>query len=292
MRLMTVPDEKTAKNKKNFLSRVFIKQQIKLGQCSNNHENRINALKEKETSECTRYLPLPIPKNREEIVYRRNGKSVEKIHEFDFATGAKVQTTHYDYFNDKKIRSVDEFDIETGKIIRTTNFILYKSVDEYDVETGKKQRTINYSIKDENKISSIQEYDPEFEKITKVYIYRKDSNEVSIVKELNPENGKVVKWTSYKDGTGKKSSVSEYDSQHGKPVKTTYFYEDGVTIKDIHEYNSDKEILNLKEFEKLKPVCMKSNYKNMNELDSHTKERMAKLIDNLFQKNHMKFECI
>ena len=61
------------------------------------------------------------PLTREEIIYRRNGKSVDKVVEFDIRTGSKVKTTHYDYFNDKKIRSVDEFDKNTGKKIRTIN---------------------------------------------------------------------------------------------------------------------------------------------------------------------------
>lgn len=42
------------------------------------------------------------PETREEVVYRKNGKSVDKIIEFDVTTGSKVKTTHYDYFNDKK----------------------------------------------------------------------------------------------------------------------------------------------------------------------------------------------
>ena len=63
------------------------------------------------------------PEVREEVVYRKNGKSVDKIIEFDLNTGSKVKTTHYDYFNDKKIRSVDEFDRNTGKKIRTINYV-------------------------------------------------------------------------------------------------------------------------------------------------------------------------
>lgn len=274
MNLLAFDTEVKCENKSNFLSKVFMPQQVKL------HKVPENA----------KLLPLPIPKNREEVIYRKNGKSVDKVHEFDFATGAKVKTTHYDYFNDKKVRSIDEFDIETGKILKTTNFILYKSIDEYDIESGKKRRTINFNIKDENKISSIQEYCLEYEKIVRVYIYRKDSSDVSIIKELNPKNGKVVKWTSYKEGSGKKSSVSEYDSDHGKPVKTTYFYEDGVTVKDVHEYNKTESFQTDIQFEKVIPA--KSNYKNVKELDSHTKEHMAKLIDNLFRKNNLKFECI
>lgn len=139
------------------------------------------------------------PETREEVVYRKNGKSVDKIIEFDVNTGSKVKTTHYDYFNDKKIRSVDEYDRKTGKKIRTVNYVLYKSVDEYDQETGKKLRTINFNVKDETKISSIQEYDIETGKITTISIYKRDGKTVSIIKKIDPVTEKVTSWVNNKN---------------------------------------------------------------------------------------------
>lgn len=117
------------------------------------------------------------PETREEVVYRKNGKSVDKIIEFDVNTGSKVKTTHYDYFNDKKIRSVDE----------------------YDLETGKKLRTINFNVKDETKISSIQEYDIETGKITTISIYKRDGKTVSIIKKIDPVTEKVTSWVNNKN---------------------------------------------------------------------------------------------
>ena len=93
------------------------------------------------------------------------------------------QIQNYDYFNNEKIRSIEEFDIETGKITRVTNFILYKSVDEYDLNTGKKVKTTNYNFTDTNKISSVYEYDVNFDSVSKIYIYKKNSDYVSIIKE-------------------------------------------------------------------------------------------------------------
>ena len=138
------------------------------------------------------------PEVREEVVYRKNGKSVDKIIEFDLNTGSKVKTTHYDYFNDKKIRSVDEFDRNTGKKIRTINYVLYKSVDEYDLETGKKLRTINFNVKDDTKLSSIQEYDSETGKIVTISIYKRDGKTVSIIKKIDPITEKVTSWVNDK----------------------------------------------------------------------------------------------
>ena len=135
------------------------------------------------------------PKNnkiREEVVFRKNGKSIEKVEEFNTQTGSKIRTTHYDYFNDKKIRSIDEYDEETGKKARTINFVLYKSIDEYDLESGKKIRTINFSVKDENKISSVQEYDLETGKIVSVSIFKRDGKTVSITKKIDPVTDKVT----------------------------------------------------------------------------------------------------
>ena len=107
-----------------------------------------------------------------------------------------MRTTHYDYFNDKKVRSIDEYDKFTGRKIRTVNYILYKSIDEYDPETGKKIRTTNFNIKDENKISSIQEYDLASGKIIKISIFKRDGKTVSIIKEIDPETEKITSWVN------------------------------------------------------------------------------------------------
>lgn len=135
---------------------------------------------------------LNTTQTKEEVVYRKNGTSIDKIIEVDVLTGMRVKTTHFDYFNDKKVRSIDEYDRETGVKLRTINYVLYKSIDEYDVVSGKKLRTINFSIKDENKISSVQEYDITTGKIIKIFIYKRDGKTVSIIKEIDPETGKIT----------------------------------------------------------------------------------------------------
>lgn len=135
---------------------------------------------------------LNTTQTKEEVVYRKNGTSIDKIIEVDVLTGMRVKTTHFDYFNDKKVRSIDEYDRETGTKLRTINYVLYKSIDEYDVVSGKKLRTINFSVKDENKISSIQEYDITTGKIIKIFIYKRDGKTVSIIKEIDPETGKIT----------------------------------------------------------------------------------------------------
>ena len=168
-----------------------------------------------------------LPETREEVVYRKNGRSVDRVIEFDIQTGAKVKTTHYDYFNDKKIRSVDEYDRKTGKKIRTVNYVLYKSVDEYDAETGKKLRTINFNVKDETKISSIQEYDLDTGKIVTISIYKRDGKTVSIIKRIDPVTEKVTSWINNKN-TGYKPV---------EPVKIMTRCYDNIKIAD----NKDKE---------------------------------------------------
>lgn len=135
---------------------------------------------------------LNTTQTKEEVVYRKNGTSIDKIIEVDVLTGMRVKTTHFDYFNDKKVRSIDEYDRETGTKLRTINYVLYKSIDEYDVVSGKKLRTINFSIKDENKISSVQEYDITTGKIIKIFIYKRDGKTVSIIKGIDPETGKIT----------------------------------------------------------------------------------------------------
>ncbi len=139
------------------------------------------------------------PETREEIIYRKNGKSIDRVIEIDVTTGSRVKTTHYDYFNDKKIRSIDEYDRKSGKKIRTVNYVLYKSIDEYDINSGKKVRTINFNIKDETKISSIQEYDTETGNIVTISIYKRDGKTVSIIKKIDPETQKVTSWINNKN---------------------------------------------------------------------------------------------
>lgn len=139
------------------------------------------------------------PETREEIIYRKNGKSIDRVIEIDVSTGSKVKTTHYDYFNDKKIRSIDEYDRKSGRKIRTVNYVLYKSIDEYDINSGKKVRTINFNIKDETKISSIQEYDTETGNIVTISIYKRDGKTVSIIKKIDPETQKVTSWINNKN---------------------------------------------------------------------------------------------
>lgn len=144
----------------------------------------------------TLLFPNMSSETKEKIVYRKNGKSIDKVIEFDAKTGSKIKTTHYDYFDDKKIRSIDEFDKQSGKKIRTINYVLYKSIDEYDIESGKKLRTINYNVKDETKISSIQEYDLETGKIITVSIYKRDGKTLSIIKRIDPVTEKVTNWVN------------------------------------------------------------------------------------------------
>lgn len=161
-------------------------------------------------------FPNVKPNTREEVIYRKNGKSVDKVVEFDITTGSRIKTTHYDYFNDKKIRSIDEFDRKSGKKIRTINFVLYKSIDEYDLQTGKKIRTINYNVKDESKISSIQEYDIESGKIIKISIYKRDGRTVSIEKKIDPVTEKVTtkvnNYSDYNPINPPKFSTRSYDN--------------------------------------------------------------------------------
>ena len=149
------------------------------------------------------------PETREEVVYRKNGKSVDRIIEFDPHTGSKIKTTHYDYFNDKKVRSIDEYDRKTGRKIRTINYVLYKSVDEYDLETGK---------------------------IITISIYKRDGKTVSIIKKIDPVTEKVTSWVNNKN--------LEY-----KPIEppkiTTRYYDNIKTIPQKDKENIAQLIDNL-----------------------------------------------
>lgn len=170
---------------------------------------------------------------REEIVYRKNGKSIDRIIEVDAVTGLRLKTTHFDYFNDKKVRSIDEYDKFSGQKIRTINYVLYKSIDEYDIATGTKIRTINFNIKDETKISSIQEYDIESGKIIKISIFKRDGKTISIIKSIDPVTEKVTSWIN--------NQTTDYSFQKPAQAKAISRIYENIKTSSIQ---SNKEDIN------------------------------------------------
>lgn len=202
---------------------------------------------------------------REEVIYRRNGKTVDRIIEIDVVTGLRVKTTHFDYFNDKKVRSIDEYDKVTGKKIRTINYVLYKSIDEYDLNSGEKIRTINFNIKDENKISSIQEYDLETRKIVKIYIFKRDGKTISIIKSIDPETEKVTNIIN------NKNDEFEYKIPELPKIQTK------PTLTNIGTFSKKTEPVK----PKLTPIFSKSS----------KKDDISRLIDNLYT-NNINFESL
>ena len=109
-------------------------------------------------------------------------------------------------------------------------------MDEFDPNTGKKIRTTNYNLKDETKISSVQEYDLETGKIVMISIYKRDGRTVSIIKKINPETGKVTSWVNNK--------ITEY-----QPVEPAKFskssYQDFKAVDGEEKENIARLIDNL-----------------------------------------------
>lgn len=204
------------------------------------------------------------PETREEIIYRKNGTSIDRVVEIDIISGSRVKTTHYDYFNDKKIRSIDEYDRKSGKKIRTINYVLYKSIDEYDLNSGKKVRTINFNIKDDTKISSIHEYDVNTGNIVTIFIYKRDGKTVSIIKKIDPETKKVTSWINNSNSSNNINSSKSNKISNSKHIE----YKQVETPKVVQ------------------PV-----YNNIKFTERRNKEDIARLIDSLYS-NKVKFENI
>lgn len=207
----------------------------------------------------------------DEITYRRNSDKIESLTKFSSKTGHRIKTFRYDYFDDKKIKSIDEYDENSGKIVRTINFTLFKSITEYDTETGKKLRKLNYNLRDDDKLSSIHEYSLEFQKVSRILVFRSDGKTVSMVKELNPQTEMIEKCINFKRDSNTISSVSKYDFDGNKTVKTTMYY-NGLN------YNKPKEV-------------KKCNFGEFNPISSNEKVKKDKLIDNLF-KNKLTFSML
>ena len=207
----------------------------------------------------------------DEVVYRRNSKKVESVTKFSSKTGHRIKTFRYDYFDDKKLKSIDEYDENSGRILKTISFTLFKAITEYDTESGKKLRTLNYNLRDENKISSIHEYNLEFQKVSRILVFRPDGKTVSMVKELNPQTEMIEKCINFKRDSNAISSVSKYDFDGNKTVKTTMYY-NGLS------YKKPKEV----------QKCDMSGFKPISRTEKVKKD---KLIDNLF-KNKLTFSML
>ena len=224
---------------------------------------------------------------RTETVYRRNKISVDRVIEYDVRTNEKLRILYYDYFNNEKIRAIDEFMPDSGKKYRTVNYVLYKSIDEYDTESGERIRTINYDIKNEDKITSIQEYDIETKKLIKITLYRRDGKTISSVKEINPKTEHVTKRINFNE-YGIINSISKYNPKNGKANETVCFYKNGKTVKEI--YNSNLKTYKLQkstsfaECGKLCRTVVKSKYEEKSE-----RENTAELIDSLYNKKLSRF---
>ena len=103
----------------------------------------------------------------------------------------------------------------------------------------------NAFSKDENKISSIQEYDQETGKIITISIYKRDGRTVSIIKKIDPVTEKVTSWVNNTNTSFKAA----------EPAKT------------------------------VKPYITTRCYDNIKIMDNRDKEDIAKLIDNLYTNN-------
>lgn len=205
-------------------------------------------------------------KYEDEVVYRKRSSMIECIHEFNQATGKRIRTTYFDYFDDKKVKSIEEYDQETGKRVKSTNFVLFKSVHEYDPITGKKIKTTNFDIRNDKRITSVHEYNQEFGNISRVLIYRTDGRSISMVKEYNPETEQIVRCINYKRNSSAISSISNYEIKDDHTIKTTFYYNPltkNLTTRPVSNKDEQHDDVN--------PV---------REID---KAKMEKLIDNLFR---------
>ena len=210
---------------------------------------------------------------KDKIVYRKNTNKIESVTKFSQKTGGKIKVIKYDYFDDSKIKSIDEFDENSGKLLKTSNFTLFKSVTEYDIQSGKKLRTLNYHYRDESKLSSIHEYNLQYEKVSKITVFRSDGKSISMIKELNPKTEMIEKCISFKRDSNTISSISKYDFDGKKTVKTTMYYS-GLRAA------ADK-----------RTAPKKYNFKDFKPLSAAEKITKDKLIDNLF-KNRLSFSML
>ena len=201
-----------------------------------------------------------------EIIYRRNGITVDKVIETDSKTNQIVKITHYNYFNDKKISSVEEY--KNGIKTKETNFNFFKIVTEYNDNGEKKIRTTNYDLKTGTKIISVYDYDADTGIIVRMSVYRPDGKTVAFIKEFSPKTGMVTRCINYRKDSNAISSVSQYKLSGDTCIRTTYYYKTPLYIL------SDTQLEN------------KITADNLNEriLCNNIPQNMSKLIDNLYKK--------
>ena len=125
---------------------------------------------------------------------------------------------------------------------------MYKSIDEYDFETGEKLRTINFNVKDDTKISSVQEYDTISGKITKIFIFKKDGKTICAIKKINPETNEVTDYLNRENWQNPIRMISENTVCCDNIKNDIYKKDDSVENLIDHLYqNCSKKLLNLKE---------------------------------------------
>jgi hypothetical protein len=213
-------------------------------------------------------LTLPKPNTEEfskEVVYKSDGKKIDKIIEKNTANGNLHKITFFDYFDNSKIKSIEDY--SDGIKIRTTNFSLFKSVTDYDKKTGKKYKVTNFDIKDENKKTSVYDYDLVTGNLIQMTVYRTDGNNIAFVKEISPETGEVKRCINYKKGSSAISSVSTFETLNNTTVKTTYYYSTPVYLNSLAQINKQ-----ITEDKLNKKILFPKSY-----------NKVTRLIDNLYK---------
>ena len=202
-----------------------------------------------------------------EIIYRKDGITVDKIVEKETEPGSIVKITNYSYFDDKRIDSVDEY--ENGIKIRETKYNFFKIISEFDKISGKKFRTSNFDMKTGTKIISVYDYDIETEKLIRMSVYRPNGKYLAFIKEISPETGMITRCINYKKDSDAISSVSQYKLTGDTCIRTTYYYRTPLYVLSGTQLENKIIADNL----------------NDRILSKNMPQNIANLIDNLYKKN-------
>lgn len=80
-------------------------------------------------------------------------------------------------------------------------------------------------------------------RIIKAYFISSEGNKITSVNDYNPETGKFVRTILYRENEMTVSSIKDYDYETGEAVSSIFFKKDGKTVSSMFEYsNNGKEI--------------------------------------------------
>lgn len=183
--------------------------------------NNLNAIEKEEVS-------LSVVKNpvKNNILYFSQKETMKNDLEFSLSDDIQVaQYLHEQYI--KSLKTAIYYKKLNGECVYDNNGKLFC------IQIKNKRNFIEkaYFISAENKITSVNDYNPETGRHARTILYRENEMTVSSIKDYDFETGEPISSIFFKKDGKTVSSMFEY-SNNGKEIKYTLFCDDGEVFSE------------------------------------------------------------